>query len=258
MRRRPATTRKARRGQAPIKTKRAARSKAARKTLLYAQGKEPKLARLARERDEALQRERSTAEVLRVISSSPGNLGPVFETILANAVRICEAKFGNLLLTEGDAFRAVALHGAPKAYAEERRRSPVVCPHPDTTFGRAVSTKRPVQIANVQDEPNYPNAPPGFTGAKLAELADARTVLFVPMVKGAELVGAILIMRRICAMRSLVGCFLLKAINSVALPCVIFRASKLKCYSASPLWILHQIRAPHEPWQPSELFKSRT
>ncbi|MFZ2139093.1 MAG: GAF domain-containing protein, partial [Xanthobacteraceae bacterium] len=115
---------------------------------------------------------------------------------MANAVRICEAKFGNLLLTEGDAFRAVALHGAPQAYAEERRRAPVVRPHPETTFGRAVSTKQPVQIANVQDEPNYPNAPPGFTGAKLAELAGARTVLFVPMLKGAEVVGAILIYRQ--------------------------------------------------------------
>jgi GAF domain-containing protein len=145
---------------------------------------------------ESLEKQTATSEVLRVISSSPGELGPVFETILANAVRICEAKFGNLLLTEGDAFRAVALHGAPQAYAEERRRAPVVRPHPETTFGRAVSTKQPVQIANVQDEPNYPNAPPGFTGAKLAELAGARTVLFVPMLKGAEVVGAILIYRQ--------------------------------------------------------------
>ena len=63
-----------------------------------------------------------------VISSSPGELEPVFEAMLANATRICEAKFGNLLLYDGDAFRLAALHGAPPAYAELRRRNPVSAP----------------------------------------------------------------------------------------------------------------------------------
>src|SRR6516165_2731955 len=66
---------------------------------------------------EALERQAATDEVLRVISSSPGGLKPVFETMLGNAVRLCQAKFGNLFLREGDAFRLVAMHGAPAAFA---------------------------------------------------------------------------------------------------------------------------------------------
>src|SRR6185503_786159 len=80
--------------------------------------KDSQVAQLARERDEALERERATADVLRVISSSPGDLRPVFQEILENATRICEAKFGTLLLCEGDAFRGVATHGVPARYAE--------------------------------------------------------------------------------------------------------------------------------------------
>jgi GAF domain-containing protein len=152
----------------------------------------------ARTRDltEALEQQTATSEVLRVISRSPGELQPVFETMLANATDICGAKFGVLFRSEGDALRTVAVHGAPPSYVEERRRFPVVRPDPGTTLGRAVTTKQPVQIANLQDEPDYPDAPSGFTGAKLAELAGARTVLAVPMVKESELVGAILIYRQ--------------------------------------------------------------
>ena len=78
-----------------------------------------------RELSEALEQQTATSEVLRVISSSPGALEPVFETMLANATRICEATFGVLYLFEGDAFRAVALHGPP-AFVEARRRNPVL------------------------------------------------------------------------------------------------------------------------------------
>jgi GAF domain-containing protein len=143
---------------------------------------------------EALARETATSEVLHVISSSPGALEPVFQALLANAVRICEAKFGTLYRSEEDALRVVALHGAPPLYAEERRRVPVIRPDPGMLLGRALTTKRPVQIADVRDEPD--SGPSGSTGAKLAKLAGARTVLAVPMVKESTLVGVIIIYRQ--------------------------------------------------------------
>src|SRR6266487_7200896 len=101
---------------------------------------------------EALEQQTATSEVLNVISSSPGDLQPVFETILAEATRLCEAKFGVLWLREGDGFRAVALHGAPPAYAEARQREPVLSPNPGTTMGRVAATKRTVQIADIRLE----------------------------------------------------------------------------------------------------------
>jgi GAF domain-containing protein len=147
---------------------------------------------------EALEQQTATSEVLRVISSSPGELEPVFQAMLENATRLCEAKFGVLFRSEGDALRAVALYGAPLAYAEERRRNPIIRPilTPQTTLGRAVATKQSVQIADVLEEPNYFDAPSGYTGTQLAKLAGARTILAVPMVKENELMGAIVIYRQ--------------------------------------------------------------
>src|SRR5262245_40421234 len=136
---------------------------------------------------EALKQQAATSEVLGVISSSPGELQPVFQAMLENATRLCEAKFGTLYLCEGDALRMIAMYGAPAAFAEGRRRNPMIRPNPETTLGRALATKRAVQIGDVQDEPGYANAPPGTTGAQLAKLAGARTVLVVPMVKENEL-----------------------------------------------------------------------
>ena len=110
----------------------------------------------------------------------------MFRTILANTVRLCEAKFGNLFLLDGDAFRIVAMHNAPPAYAEERRRVPLSRPDPTSFFGRAVRTKRPVQIADLREEPDGSDSGAISTGAKLAKLAGARTTLAVPMVKEQE------------------------------------------------------------------------
>ena len=158
-----------------------------------AAGKETHVARLTHERDEALEQLAATSEVLQVISSSPGKLEPVFQAMLANAVRICEAKFGTLYRIEGDSVRCVAMHGVPKAFAEERCRVPVIRPAPTTTLARALATKRPVQIADVRD---YPDAPSGYTSGALAKLAGARTILTVPMLKDDKLVGAIVIYRQ--------------------------------------------------------------
>src|SRR5262249_5869378 len=88
--------------------------------------------RLLNELRESLQQQTATADVLKVISSSPGQLEPVFQAMLENAVRICGAKFGVLWLSEGDGWRAVALHGAPPAFAEARRREPLVRTNPGT------------------------------------------------------------------------------------------------------------------------------
>jgi GAF domain-containing protein len=145
---------------------------------------------------ESLEQQTATSEVLKVISSSPGDLQPVFNAILANATRLCEAKFGVLYRSEGDALRAVALHGAPLAYAEERRRNPVVRPHPETTLGRAVATKQTVHMADVLKVPHYFDPPSGYTSPQLPKLAGARTVLAVPMCNDDELVGVIAIYRQ--------------------------------------------------------------
>jgi GAF domain-containing protein len=155
-------------------------------------------ARLLNELRESLEQQTAASEVLKVISSSPEDLQPVFEAMLANATRLCEAKFGVLFRSEEDALRAVALYGAPLAYAEERRRNPIIRPilTPQTTLGRAVATKQTVQIADVLEEPNYFDAPSGYTGTQLAKLAGARTILAVPMIKENELMGAIVIYRQ--------------------------------------------------------------
>src|SRR5262249_8070465 len=146
---------------------------------------------------ESLGQQTATSEVLQVISGSPGELASVFETILSNAVRICQAKFGTLYLREGDALRVVAMHGAPPSFAEERRRNPVIHPRPDTTLGLALTKKRTVQIADIQDEPDFfDSSMPGRTGAQLAKLAGARSVVAVPMLKENVPVGAILIYRQ--------------------------------------------------------------
>ena len=149
--------------------------------------------RLLNELRESLQQQTATADVLKVISSSPGELEPVFDAMLENAVRICNAKFGNLMLLEGDAFRTVALHGAPPAYAEARRREPLTRHRPKTVLGQVLATKRPAQIVDVQAEPAYYEDP---SRVNFLKLAGARTVVAVPMLREDELVGAIFIYRQ--------------------------------------------------------------
>src|SRR5262249_40956894 len=95
---------------------------------------------------EALEQQTATSNVLRVISSSPGELEPVFETMLANAVRICGAKFGVTSVREGDAFRVIAIHGAPPAFVEQRRREPIVRRTPGHNLERLMRTKEVVHV----------------------------------------------------------------------------------------------------------------
>ena len=154
------------------------------------------LALARRELAEALERQAATDDVLRVIASSPGELHPIFDAILSNAIRLCGAKFGVLFRSERDALRAVALHGAPPAYAEERQRKPVIRPSPETLLGRALATKQTLQIADIRDERASDQSASVTTGAQLAQLAGARTVVAVPMLRDNELVGAIVVYRQ--------------------------------------------------------------
>jgi signal transduction histidine kinase len=141
---------------------------------------------------EALEQQTATSEVLRVISSSPGELGPVFDAMLEKAVRICEAKFGTLYLSEGDGFRAVAMHNAPPAYRESRQHG-LVHPPPNSSSGRAARTKRVAHVVDIKALPEYVAGDPFFVSA--VELAGFRTVVSVPVLKENELVGIISIYR---------------------------------------------------------------
>ena len=104
---------------------------------------------------EALEQQRATSEVLQVISSFPGDLEPVFQSMLENATRICDAQCGNLYLCEGDAFRIVAMHGAAPAYAEARKNNPLVRPPPDSALGRVAITKQLAHIADIKTTRSY-------------------------------------------------------------------------------------------------------
>jgi GAF domain-containing protein len=150
--------------------------------------------RLLNELRESLDRQTATSEVLGVISSSPGELQPVFEAMLENATRLCEAKFGNLFLGEGDSLRAVAVHSTP-AYVELRRDPVVVMrEHPSTPLVRLASTKEILHIQDLKADQSYIERDPRII--RLVESAGARTMLLVPMVKENEFIGAIVIYRQ--------------------------------------------------------------
>src|SRR5262249_53146009 len=124
---------------------------------------------------EALEQQTATAEVLQVISSSPGELDPVFGTLLANAVQLCGAELGNLWLREADDFRIAATYGAPPAYADYLRREPVLRPGPGTALGRVARTRQVAQIADARTDEGY--AEPSPTRRGTVELAGGRTLV---------------------------------------------------------------------------------
>ena len=122
-----------------------------RRTSATAVGPETQVARLSRELKEALEQQAATSEVLQVISNSAGELEPVFQAMLASAIRICEAKFGTLLLLEEEELRLVAMHGAPREFGDLRRRDPTVPAY----VRRLVETRQIVHIANIAEEEQY-------------------------------------------------------------------------------------------------------
>src|SRR5262249_42203550 len=139
------------------------------------------IARLTRERDEAREQQSATTEVLRVISSSPGELEPVFQAMLENAVRICDAKFGYLFLCEGDEFRIFATHGSPVSFVEWWRVRPTIRPGPKTGLARLIQAKEVIQTEDLRAGAAYAERDPLRVAA--VELAGARTLVDVPMLK---------------------------------------------------------------------------
>ena len=142
---------------------------------------------------EALEQQTATSEVLQVISNSPGDLGPVFETVLEKAVRICDAAFGNIYRWDGDALHLVATQNAPPAFAEARRLS-AFRPSPKTPTGRMIANKTLVHTADLRAEKAYADRNPWIVAG--VELGGARTVLMVPMLKENELIGAFSVYRQ--------------------------------------------------------------
>ena len=151
-------------------------------------------ARLLTELRVSLEQQTATADVLRVISSSPGDLEPVFNSILQNATRICGASFGNLELSENGAFRLGAMFNAPTAFAEQRTREPLIRPHPLSALARVVETKQFFQIENLPEHPSYKERFAPYV--HLVEGAGARTLLVVPLLREDELIGALGIYRQ--------------------------------------------------------------
>ena len=149
--------------------------------------------RLLNELRESLQQQTATAEVLGVISSSPGELQPVFDAMLANAVRLCAASFGNLYLRDGEFFRLVAFHNTPSAFVAQRRGRPYR-PSPIGPPGRMLRTRAVVHVDDLTADPSYRERDPGVVA--FVELAGTRTVLLVPMLKDGEPIGYLSIYRQ--------------------------------------------------------------
>ena len=131
--------------------------------------------------------------MLKVISSSPGELEPVFGALLENATRICEARFANLSLYDGETFQNVALHNPPAGYTERGLRE-VIRPHAESGLAYVVRTKQIAHIDDIRAQPPYREGDPAVVG--LADVAGARTLLIVPMLKENTLVGTIAIYRQ--------------------------------------------------------------
>ena len=150
--------------------------------------------RLLNELRQSLEQQTAAADVLRIISLSPGQLEPVFQAMLENATRICEANFGILQLYQDGTFRLGAMHNAPPAFAEALAQRGPLKPGPLAVMSRVVATKQLVHVSDYADEPAYKQRDPSAVG--LVELAGGRTIVMVPMLKEMELIGIIQIYRQ--------------------------------------------------------------
>jgi two-component system, NtrC family, sensor kinase len=162
---------------------------------------ESEVAQLKQELHEALEQQTATSQVLQVIGSSPGDLQPVFETMLENAARVCDAKFGNIYRWDREALHLVATHNTPAPFIEHRRHLPLrieAKAQRIDPLARMVATKTLVHVADLAAEPNYiERRNPGLVAA--VELGGVRTSLLVPIHKENELIGAFALYRPIAA-----------------------------------------------------------
>jgi adenylate cyclase len=152
-------------------------------------------ARLLNELRESLQEQTATSEVLQVISSSPGDVQPVFAAMLEKAVRICDALFGNIQSWDGESFHIVATYNTPAALVEARRHSPIRITSPQRPFGRMLASKMVVHIADLAAEPAYTEQRIPATVAAV-ELGGVWTALLVPMLKENDVIGAFTLSRQ--------------------------------------------------------------
>ncbi len=150
--------------------------------------------RVLNELRESLQQQTATADVLKVVSASPGDMKPVFEAMLSNAMRLCEAKFGHILLYDGERFHATYLHDVPPAYREFWEKHGPIRPSPNTGLGRIVREKRMFHIPDLKADPAYAARTP--LRVVTVEKAGARSFVGVPMLKDGKLIGAIVIYRQ--------------------------------------------------------------
>src|SRR5262249_27343745 len=152
-------------------------------------------ARMFNETREALEQQTATSEVLKVISSSPGELNLVFNIMLARATELCEASYGTLWLRDGDGYRAAAIHGdLPTLFVEQWRSGTLYRPDPEVTLARSVRARKPIQEADVRTTPQYLKGDPLPVTA--VDIAGIRTLMVVPMLKDNEPIGGIAIYRK--------------------------------------------------------------
>jgi GAF domain-containing protein len=147
-----------------------------------------------RELTESLEQQTATSEVLQVISSSPGNLEPVFAAMLENAARICDANFGNIFRWDGDALHLIATHNTPSSFAEYRKRQPLPL-KPNLPFARMVAARAIVHCADAAALPAYVEQHDTEVAAAV-ELGGVRTFVAVPMLKENNLIGALIVYRQ--------------------------------------------------------------
>jgi GAF domain-containing protein len=149
--------------------------------------------RLITEQREALEQQTATTEVLQVINTSPGDLGPVFDAMLEKAMRLCDAAFGSLYTYDGERFHSAAQRGVPPAYAAYRAENP---PLPTAGGGPAtlITTRRPLHVIDMRTHENYRHSISGVRA--MVELGGVRTILTVPLIKDDLFLGMVTVYRQ--------------------------------------------------------------